>query len=407
MSYLLDGWIPASDVSLLYAEKGTGKTTLAVAMCLALAKAEPFLDRTSRPDAARSMFIATDSGLMPLNNAMDQLGMDRDDAMFAPGHKDQMIFFKGLASDQGHRSWACDFQGVIELEALIRKYGLKLVVIDSAKSVSSAAGWSYTSNESVKAILTYLRECICEPLGCSIVILSHDGTAKGSHSGAKAWAEDPSMVISLQKSFDGTGKRSGVVAEFIKDRAACFDPHRKVTYMLDLNMCGFVLSPEVEKVGNCEEAILEILFDAYKRGIEWVAKKDMVNEAMGAYGLKEKTVNNSLTPLCRSRKITRKGPGRYSLTPGQIQLMENVASNRAPSIEGRNMGETQSPTGVLPVPDCFPVAQAGNCDFPHGNSPGIASIPVTATDLGGCPPGEDLPLTGGPFDPGDFDEFSF
>lgn len=98
---------------------------------------------------------------------------------------------------RGHRSWACDFQGVIELEAWIRKYGLKLVVIDSAKSVSSAAGWSYTSNESVKAILTYLRECICEPLGCSISILSHDGTAKGSHSGAKAWAEDPSMVISL------------------------------------------------------------------------------------------------------------------------------------------------------------------------------------------------------------------
>ena len=33
VSDLLDGWIPASDVSLLYAEKSTGKTTFALAMC--------------------------------------------------------------------------------------------------------------------------------------------------------------------------------------------------------------------------------------------------------------------------------------------------------------------------------------------------------------------------------------
>ena len=121
----------------------------------------------------------------------------------------------------------------------------------------------------------------------------------------------------------------------------------------------------------------------------------MVNEAMGAYSLKEKTVNNSLAPLHNSRKIRRK-LGRYALTPGQIQLMENAASNRAPSIEGRNMGKTQSLTGVSLVPDCFSDAQSGNCDLLDGNSSGTASIPVAATDLGGCPPDEELPLTGGP-----------
>ena len=31
---------------------------------------------------------------------------------------------------------------------------------------------------------------------------------------------------------------------------------------------------------------------------------------------------------------------------------------------------------------------------------------IAATDLGGCPPDEDLLLTGGTFDPCDFDEFS-
>ena len=131
-----------------------------------------------------------------------------------------MIHVQGFASDQGHASWCCDINSVIWLENQIMRHDLKLIVVDSAKSVSSSAGWSYTSNESTKAILTYMSECICEPLGCTIVFLSYDGTAKGSHSGAKAWAEEPSMVISLSKDLDQDGNQKGVVAQFIKDRAA-------------------------------------------------------------------------------------------------------------------------------------------------------------------------------------------
>ena len=63
------------------------------------------------------------------------------------------------------------------LKNQIMRHDLKLIVVDPAKSVSSSAGWKNISNESTKAILTYMRECICEPLGCTIVFLSHDGTA--------------------------------------------------------------------------------------------------------------------------------------------------------------------------------------------------------------------------------------
>ena len=98
------------------------------------------------------------------------------------------------------------------------------VAIDSAKSVSSAAGWSYTSNESVKALLKHLREGICAPFGCNIEFLSHDGTDKGSHSGAKAWAEDPSMVCALSIANDPDGKACGVTVNFRKDRAAAVEP---------------------------------------------------------------------------------------------------------------------------------------------------------------------------------------
>ena len=97
-----------------------------------------------------------------------------------------------------------------------------------------------------------MRECICEPLGCTIVFLSHDGTAKGSHSGAKAWAEEPSMVISLSKDLDQDGNQKGVVAQFIKDRAAPpSSSQRKVPYRLSPDTGAFELAPGVEQIGCC------------------------------------------------------------------------------------------------------------------------------------------------------------
>ena len=87
LSYLVDGWLPKGDVSLVYAEKGTGKTCLALALSMALAKGESFLDRSQCVEPAKSMFIATDSGLGSLVKAMDHLGILPEDPIFKPGHK--------------------------------------------------------------------------------------------------------------------------------------------------------------------------------------------------------------------------------------------------------------------------------------------------------------------------------
>ena len=69
-------------------------------------------------------------------------------------------------------------------------------------------------------LLRYMLEGICQPLNHSISMLSHDGTGNGSHSGAKSWAEDPSMVISLSLALDHHGRQVGVTAEFAK-RSCC------------------------------------------------------------------------------------------------------------------------------------------------------------------------------------------
>ena len=67
----MDGWLPRSDVSLLYGAYASGKTTLALAMALAFAKGEPFLDRSTPGEKLKSLFIATDSGVVLLKEALE------------------------------------------------------------------------------------------------------------------------------------------------------------------------------------------------------------------------------------------------------------------------------------------------------------------------------------------------
>ena len=91
LGYLKDGWIPSRDVSLVYGPFGTGKTSLLLALAIAAAKGEPFLDRTTPGERLRTLVIATDSGVGPLKKSLDDLGVDPDDPLLKPDHPDQMI----------------------------------------------------------------------------------------------------------------------------------------------------------------------------------------------------------------------------------------------------------------------------------------------------------------------------
>ena len=66
-----------------------------------------------------------------------------------------------------------------------------------------------------------------------MVLLNHDGTKEGTHSGAKSWNEDPSIVVSFAKALDLDGRQIGIRATFKKDRAAVVDPCCTLTFTLD------------------------------------------------------------------------------------------------------------------------------------------------------------------------------
>lgn len=127
----------------------------------AIVTATPFLDRDDRGKPGRVLFIATDSGIGPFKKSLDDLQIDQNHPYLTPGHPEQRIWFWGNASEQGHESWRADIRGVIRLEQFNRINNIDAVITDSAKSISSGAGWSHENNLFSRAMLTYLREGIC------------------------------------------------------------------------------------------------------------------------------------------------------------------------------------------------------------------------------------------------------
>ena len=150
--------------------------------------------------------------------------------------------------------------------------------------------------------------------------MSHDGTARGAHAGAKSWAEEPSMVIHLKPNIDEESKRqNGVTAEFKKDRAANIDPRRRVTYRLE--ECEMVLEDDKEIVGSCNDVILEIMRDFYKQGQKEVRRADIVTTAFNTASAARQTVDNTLGNMVNSKQIRRPKKGVYALNPKDIQKL--------------------------------------------------------------------------------------
>ena len=335
LRYRMDGWIQRGDIGLLYGPYGSGKTTVGLWKAYNAAQGINILDRSQSFDPIKTLIIATDSGLGPLYKSFDDLGIDPEtDPLLIAGHPDQMIHVWGYDQKQGHNAWICDIHGVIRLEQYIEKHGIEYVLIDSAKSVSSAAGWSYTSNEAVKALLKYLREAITRPLGCFVEFISHDGTLKGAHSGAKAWAEDPSMVCSLDvKKDEETGLKS-VQCTFKKDRAAPSGQGlRQPTYYIEDN--ELKLAEEVEVIGNCGDAICNVLWEAYERGVDSIRTGELIDEVWTRYRKTRKTAENSFPSLMvkGSARMIRPRRGRYGLSPAEIQKRSSPP-NRDPYVMG-------------------------------------------------------------------------
>ena len=113
------------------------------------------------------------------------------------------------------------------------------------------------------------------------------------------------MVISLDRALDHDGRQVGVTAQFKKDRAATVDPHRKLTFSLNRENGGFLLSPEVELIGTCSEAIIDVLYKAHQNGRDRLRRKSIVDEVWAAYRRSQSTVDNTLGQMVARKELTK------------------------------------------------------------------------------------------------------
>jgi hypothetical protein len=323
MDYLIHGFVPDNDQTLLFGDAGSGKTTAALAMVIALLLGIGMLDHVQPARLGKVLFIASDSGASPLYAAMQDMGIaDLPEAQQGP---DQRLFVWASDPEQGMQAWSADLRGCIRLLEFVKRHQIDLVIIDSCKAVCSGAGLDYTNNQLVTSLLTYFKEVICPHT--AVVWLNHDGVAKGAHAGAKAWKEIPSMVhrISKEEQKDGSIVNSRRHWSVTKSRMG---PGRDFDYQLnhgELTVCA-----NQEVVGNCLARVVDVLAGALQlEGKDSLSRADLAQRVCSHGGPSQKTLDNTLSTATKAKhpEVCRAGHGRYKLAPRIAEALKGCVLN--------------------------------------------------------------------------------
>jgi hypothetical protein len=336
LDYLVDGFLPANGLALSYGAKGAGKTTAAVALGFSVVDGRGFLDHSKPSTAGKVLFIASDSGAGPLRTVIQEMGHGEHEALI-PG-EGQRFFVWAHEADQGHSAWDVSVRGCVKLLQFVKEKGITLVVIDSAKAVCAKAGLSYTDNDAVNALLTFMKEVVTPH--ASVLFLSHDGTAVGSHAGAKAWAEIVDVVHRQTRPEGDHRTRTWTV---VKNRLG---PTREFSYSLEEG--ELVLAHGVETIGDASSAVLKVLRDAHERGKNKLSRKGIHEEVFKRFDFAPKTIDNTLQRLVQGKapRLVRKGKGFYALSPKELY--------RGCLVEGEEYTLSPSPASDLPITQALP-----------------------------------------------------
>jgi hypothetical protein len=365
MDWLLEGFIPDNDLTLLWGTAGSGKTTAALAAAQAVLLGTGLLDHTQPAPRRKVLFIASDSGAAPLYAAMQDMGMaDLPEVLQGP---EQSFYVWASDPQQGMTAWAADLRGCVRLLDFIKTHQIGLVMIDSCKAVCSGAGLDYTNNQMVTSLLTYFKEVICPHT--AVVWLNHDGTARGAVAGAKAWKEIPSVVhrITQEEQKDGTKINNRRHWDVTKSRMG---PGRQFLYQL--NNGTLELCPDQEKVGNCLALVVDALSHAWQaQGMESLSRADLKQRICIPGGPSPKTLDNTLSTATRAKhpeicKVSAKR-AHYKLAPRISGALRGCIVN------GKEQGRNPFPDYVLSSSRQVPEGTLGSSqEFPgknHGNSP--------------------------------------
>ena len=86
------------------------------------------------------------------------------------------------------------------------------------------------------------------------------------------------------------------------------------------SMIVLELLPNEEVVGNCQQIILEVLWQAHQLGTKELSRKDIATKAYSSKAKASfKTVDNTLGAMANKKLIVKPRRGKYSLSSKQLQ----------------------------------------------------------------------------------------
>ena len=400
MDWQVEGFIPERDQVLIYGEAGAGKTTAAVGLAFAVIEGTGFLDRASRATQGSVLFIASDSGADPLKAALQSMGL-MDHPALNPDAEQRLIVWAHDA-EQGRLAWDASLRGCIALLDFIRRERPALVIIDSAKAVTSKADLNYCDNAPVTALLTFAKEVLCAH--CSIAWLHHDGTAKGSAAGAKAWKEIPSMVHAIEHvEMGGSGDDKGGGGprnepwkcermRWWKVRKCRMGTGREFQFELDEGTGRPALIPAAAKsvVQDARAGIVDELWRAWQEGQRSLSRRELIDAMRDQHSYSSKTTDNNLSRMVKARhpEVCRLSipRGHYKLAPRMVEALAAAAAQTAEPLNTSMLqGKEQA---KKPVIDSEVMTSR---EVPEGTRRELTDEPAQASEfprenLGNCPP---------------------
>lgn len=199
---ILDPWLPAQGLGMIYAHRGTGKTLFALNLAVAVVSGGNFL----RWNAPRPRGVLYIDGEMPAGELQKRLKQIRDDCEVKPSASLKLIT-PDLNPDGTPNLYTKKGQETIEQEL----NGIDLIIVDSISTLcrggleNEAESWLPVQDWGIK-----LRS-----KGISILFIHHAGKL-GEQRGTSRREDTLDTVIALRQPVDYT-----------PDKGACFEIHFK------------------------------------------------------------------------------------------------------------------------------------------------------------------------------------
>ena len=310
LDWQLAGFIPANDITLIWGARGSGKTRFGLEAANSLLKGEAFLDRRTKCNASKVLFLASDSGLEPLEEELEAAGLSEEFS------KNPNWFLWCHDTESQQEGWGADLKGRIELYEWAKANKSATVIMDSAKAICTKGEIDYTDNKQVTEYMSFLKEVIAPHI--TVVVLAHDGSRVGRSGGAGSWEEIPSMVISVHrpKNEDGKEDKTKRVLTVHKSRKA-----DERTFFYEIDHSGR-LAPcaGTEIIGNVEGLIWKYFLDQSDKGIETGATDEIWKAVKTTKPLTtRRTIQNNLSTMSTGKKPrlqrVRNRNGIYKINP--------------------------------------------------------------------------------------------